>query len=344
MKPSILAQTLVQFIKNQESILILGQPGSGKTAITEQVATSLIWDDGKPYDFLTMHPVVSEPPDIGGYAFKIDDKRAGKLPVGDMYLLVTAERPTVVLIDDIGQASPVIQASLMQVLWARSVGEQHISDFVTFIGASNRKEDNAKVSGLIEPIKSRFSSIVTLNVHVPDWITWAINAGMPIPLIAYVGQFRPDVFDNWKPTNDLSNTASPRTMAAAGRIMLKMNIPIEAQEEVLSGAIGRNVAIDMIAFMKTFKKMPILDHIIMSPATADIPKDDPAVMYAVMAGLARKSTDKNFDAVVTYLDRVGKTHEEYTAVCVKAASDRDQSLKYHGAYTKWCATHSHLLS
>ena len=90
----------------------------------------------------------------------------------------------------------------MQLILARCINEHKLSPYVTFIAATNRREDKAAVSGLLEPVKSRFAAIVELEVSPDDWVIWALNNNMPTELIAFI-RFRPDLLDNFQPSKDI---------------------------------------------------------------------------------------------------------------------------------------------
>src|SRR5690606_27326440 len=92
-------------------------------------------------------------------------------------------------LDDLGQASPMVQAAYMQLLLARRIDGHVLPDCVTFVAASNRKQDRAGVSGLLEPVKSRFTCIMEIEPDLDSWIDWALGEGLPAELIAFL-QFR----------------------------------------------------------------------------------------------------------------------------------------------------------
>ena len=65
-------------------------------------------------------------------------------------------------LDDLGQAPMSVQAAAMQLILARRINGFKISDKVIFMAATNRREDKAGVTGILEPVKSRFAWIVEL--------------------------------------------------------------------------------------------------------------------------------------------------------------------------------------
>ncbi len=107
MTPKKLKEVLKDAIQNREQILIVGQPGIGKTDIVKAVC-----DDLKA-DLIISHPAVSDPTDYKGLPFKVsDDSHAEFLPFGETWKAIKAEKLTVWFIDDLGQASEAVQRPL----------------------------------------------------------------------------------------------------------------------------------------------------------------------------------------------------------------------------------------
>lgn len=185
MKPSELKETLITLINSRLPALVVGAPGIGKSDIVTHAAT----DAGN--DVIISHPVVSDPTDYKGLPHATHDGTTAEfLPYGELNHLIHAEKPTVFFLDDLGQAPPSVQAACMQLLLARRINGHMVSNHVTFLAATNRRQDRAAVTGILEPVKSRFATILNLEPDLNDWSKWAINAQMPPELIAFV-RYRP---------------------------------------------------------------------------------------------------------------------------------------------------------
>jgi MoxR-like ATPase len=169
MKPSELSALLQKTIHARLPILIKGAPGIGKTDIVKQACTRT---DTR---LIVSHPVVSDPVDYKGFPFVIDNE-AHFLPFGDLNQLITAKHPTVYFMDDLGQAPATVQAAAMQLILERRINGHRVSDLVTFLAATNRKTDRAGVTGILEPVKSRFAAIIELEPDMDDWVWWVIQS------------------------------------------------------------------------------------------------------------------------------------------------------------------------
>ena len=97
------------------------------------------------------------------------DTEATFIPFGELSRAINATRPTVWFFDDLGQASPAVQAACMQLVLARRINGHALPDCITFVACTNRRADRAGVSGILEPVKSRFVSIVNLEPDIDSW-------------------------------------------------------------------------------------------------------------------------------------------------------------------------------
>lgn len=327
MTPRELVDLLTFTVKNNFNTLITGQPGIGKTDIVKQVCKAL------GCNLIISHPVVSDPTDYKGLPFAAKDA-SGKtvadfLPFGDLRALMEATTPTVFFLDDLGQAPASVQAAVMQLLLAREINGHKISDQVRFIAATNRKQDKAGVSGLLEPVKSRFATIVELEVNTDDWVQWALNNNMPIELIAF-NRFRPDLLTSFVPNREIVNGVTPRTVAQLGR-MQAAGIPAGLEFEAFKGAAGEAYATEYTAFLELFRKMPNIDQVIMNPSGTDVPTE-PGILYGLIGALAHKMNDTNIDNIVTYLNRLP---QEMAVCCMKDAITRKKELTTTPGFIKW---------
>ncbi len=331
MVPQALEQLLEFAIKNTLPILIKGKPGIGKSDIVAQACSA------QGAKLIISHPVVSDPTDYKGLPFAGTDGSAHFMPFGELNELIKAEQPTVFFLDDLGQAPASVQAACMQLLLARRINGHVISDKVTFLAATNRKEDRAGVSGLLEPVKSRFASIVELEVSPDDWVKWALKNDMPVELISFI-RFKPALLSDFKPSKDIVNTPSPRSVAAIGR-MQNAGLSKDIEFEVYKGAAGEGFAAEYTAFLKMFRNLPNIDDIILNPGKAEVPKE-PSVLCAISGALANRMTEQNIAGINTYLKRLPA---EIAVVTMKDALTRKKELAQTKAFITWASDNANVV-
>jgi hypothetical protein len=329
--PSQLEASLQFSLEHRFNLLIVGAPGIGKTEIVNQACS----DAGM--QMIVSHPVVSDPTDYKGLPFVVNGDTADFLPFGDLRKLIEATEDTVFFLDDIGQAPPSVQAAAMQLLLARRINGHKVSEHVRFIAATNRRQDRAGVQGVLEPVKSRFASILHLETDPEDWIKWALSKDLPTELVAFI-RFRPDLLSDFKPTNDMVNSPSPRTVAFVGQMMQKQ-LPHELEYAMISGATGEGFAIEFKAFLDIYRNLPNPDLIILSPDEIDVP-EDPSTLYALSGALARKAGPQNFANIIKYTNRMPA---EFSVLTVKDAVNRNQGLTSTRPFIEWASQHSDVL-
>ncbi len=329
MKASNLVSILKTAIARQWAILIEGSPGIGKSDIVAQVA-----HDTKT-DLVISHPVTADPTDYKGLPGIVSGK-AEFLPYGDLRRLLDAQSPLLCFIDDLGQGSQATQAAQMQLVLAREINGQKISPHVTFFGATNRRADNAGVSGILSPLRSRFRSSVELTVDSADWCKWALGAKMPFELVAFIN-YRPLFLNTFDPKTAKEGKpfSCPRTLSFLGD-WVNQGI---TDAETLGGCVGEAVATEFLAFMGIYRAVAGLPaQIVANPLSAPIASEVDRA-FAISAAMSYHATPKNIDAIGQYFSRA-EMPAEFRTFFWKAATARKPELIETHAYTKWSVTHS----
>lgn len=317
LKPSQLRRLLAKTIPARRPVLISGAPGVGKTDIG-----ALACDEAGAA-LIVSHPVVNDPTDYKGMPWVVDG-RATFLPFGDLEQLLTATRPTVFMLDDLGQATPAVQAAAMQLILARRINGHAVSEHVTFLACTNRRQDRAGVSGILEPVKSRFITSVELVAHLPDWNTWAVPAGIAAEVRAFL-HFRPGFLSDFKPTGDMTNSPSPRTWRGVSDL-LALGLESDLEFPTIAGAIGEGAATEFVAFRRVWASMINPDVVLTAPDTAPIPTE-PSAMYALATALAARVAPASMGRYCRYLTRLQNAGKgEFAAVSIQSATARADVL------------------
>lgn len=324
------AEKILDFaLTHGANVLITGRPGVGKTDMVKAAAERL------GHDFIVSHPVVDQPIDYKGLPWASEGK-AGFAPYGMLKQMIDADRPTTVLLDDLGQAPPMVQAAAMQLILAREINGVPISEYVRFVAATNRRQDRAGVKGVLEPVKSRFQVIFNLEPAIDDWVAWALPHKIPPAVIAYA-RFRPETIQEWSPSAEIVNSPCPRTMAAAGKIYAA-SPPPEILLSLLSGAVGPDTGREMFAFIRSAENIPDPDAILMAPESASVP-EKADMKFAVAQALAGRVGESTFSAGIQYMNRM---EPEYGAMFVRDAIARDENLQKTRAFMQYTTDNQEL--
>jgi hypothetical protein len=339
MKPSQLLETLKIGIPKQRAFLLVSAPGVGKTDIGKQAAAAV------DYECQVFHPVVSDPTDFKGMPWiyvkdKSNAPTAEFIPFGDLRRLLETKKPTLAFLDDLGQAPPLVQAATMQLLLARRINSHAVPDHVTFLAATNRREDKATVSGILEPVKSRFVSILTLEVDVEDWILWAIRENISPVVRAFI-RARPNLLFDFKPSGDMVNSPLPRTAVHVAKLY-EDKYPPEVEYELYQGAAGEGFAVEFLAFAKIFRKLVSPKKVIQDPDGFQIPKE-PDVLYALCGAVANLSSEDNMKSIVRFAERLANLDEfednmaraEFAVLLIRDSCNHDGECRNTRDYIEW---------
>lgn len=330
MGPKAMIKALVTAFENRLQLLLVGAPGVGKTDLVMQAARKL------GYNVIIMHPVVSDPTDFKGLPCLVDGK-AVFLPFKELQDMIDAKTPTVVFLDDLGQASAAVQAAAMQLILGKRINGHSLSENIIFVGATNRREDMAAVQGILEPVKSRWHSIVGLDVDVEAWLEWAEGENINKYVRAFIAR-RPNLLHDFQPSPDMVNTPSPRTVVNASKLV-DADFDPSVRRTLLAGSVGQGWADDFLAFLSMCDRMVDPNLVIQAPKDVDIPTDHD-VLYVLCQALAERATDANFNNIMVFCNRLGE--REFQKLLVTLSTKKDESLKNTTGYITWAAANPEL--
>lgn len=330
MKTKDAAQLTAFAISNRLPIMLVGSPGIGKTSIIKQVAGSL------NSDLVIMHPVVSDPTDFKGLPFA-ENGKAHFLPFGELNKLIEASKPLICFLDDLGQAPASVQAACMQLILERRINGHKVSDNVTFCAATNRASDKAGVTGILEPVKSRFAFIAELDVNVDDWTAWAIAENLPFEVISFI-RFRPEHLTSWKPEREIKNQPCPRTIEFLARAYAS-GVPSSIEFDAFKAIVGEACAAEFTGFLKVCRSLPDPDQIFLNPKGAQVP-DEPSAMFAISGALHSRIKPGNFEAATTYVERLPA---EYQVVFMKDTATHKPELTKTKPFISWASKNSNII-
>ena len=162
-RPHQLSKILAKAIPKRLPVLVVGAPGIGKSSVVEQAC------EAAGYRLIVCFPALSDPTEFKGLPWaEAGATRATFLPYGQLAEAVFATVPTAFFLDDLGQATPAVQAASMSLILNREVNGVKIPDHVSFIGATNRRADRAGVSGLLEPCVSDMVIVTLCDLKAMD--------------------------------------------------------------------------------------------------------------------------------------------------------------------------------
>lgn len=326
MRPKEIIDSLECLIAAAQPAFIWGPPGVGKSQTVAAVTTKL----GR--ELRDVRAVQFDPVDLRGLPLVNGDGRT-HWSVPDF---LPHDGTGVLFLDELNAADRSVQAACYQLVLDRRLGDYVLPDGWTIVAAGNNESDRAVTNRMSTALASRFVHL-DYEVHLDDWCAWAVGADLPPELIAFI-RFRPNLLHAFEPKSQEKAFPCPRTWEFVARIMRAKPAPA-VEHELFKGTVGAGAAAELSGFLRIWRKLPSLDGILMNPQTASVP-DDPATLFAVAGGLARRASEKNFDRVMTYVNRIPK---EWQVYLVKDATRREPVLQNSEAFVKWASVNADVM-
>jgi hypothetical protein len=302
--------------------MIAGPPGVGKSSVVRQVAKAL------DYDLIDLRAVLLDPCDVRGLP-TIRDGEVKWCPPGFLPLKGKVSRPGIVFLDELPQAAPLVQSSLLQGVLDYRIGEAEIDPSWVWIAAGNRQEDRAGAHRIITPLLNRLLHL-DLEVSAEDWQEWAAAAGIRPEVRAFI-RFKPKLLFDFDPTTNPRAFPTPRSWSAVSDVLPV--VPKALLHRVIAGCVGDGPAAEFVAFLELYQSLPDVDSVLANPATATVPRE-PSVLCALVGALIeRVRADRSKAAgFVSYATRLP---EEFGMLALRDALAVDRTLVTHPAVGKW---------
>lgn len=303
MKTTKLINTIPSILTNGVTPFVVGSPGIGKSQIASEIANTLGWEH------LIMIPSMMSPTDVSGLPFKLNEGQADFLPYGFAYQILNADKPLLVVVDDLIQSTPLMQAALMQMIEARILGGKAIPDCVKFLVLSNGANHGAGGSKVIEPLKGR-TLIIHLEVDPKGWIQWGVSTKRIQKEVLFYIQTYPEALVDFQVCKDIANTPSPRNWERLSKV-LSMGL---IDTELFAGCVGEKEATRFAAFLKTINSLKgVIPQILKDPDTAPLFSDDADLdkVYSIGLALSHNATKDNLKAIYRYLCRMDGEAKEF---------------------------------
>lgn len=331
---------LAALMKGHKRVLLVGDPATAKTSMVHQASQSLGWD------CIVFRASLCERVDFSGTI--VPDLVAGVsrlLPLELIAALRKTTRPTVLFLDEIGQAPTEVQSAALSLF-----DKGALPPNVVIWAATNRV--NARgVTTIVEPLRSRFDSIYEMpspssteatstgtllcswaEIH-RSWMGWASSAGYPPEIIGFhalTATKVPSPLWAWKPSVDPAiRMPDFRTWESAASLWADGWRDLTTYSAVL----GKEVALLFVAFTALREGLPTLEEIWSSPEDASVPSGANS-QYFLAAMLSQSVTKKNAPAFLRYIARLDGPINTFAGV---TAFDREVNATPKVAIVSACA-------
>lgn len=301
----------------RKRVLDVGPPGIGKTFTRRQVCAELGWD------YIGICMPLQSPVKIGGYPRPPSDEGgdATHALFDGMARAFRATKPTHLHLDDLGMANGETLKAAVDVVQFGRIDNRLMPECVVVGASSNDVGHGADVQGLIEPLKSRFNTIIKLETNIDDVVVYGLGRGWPSDLLAYLRN-DPEALHDWKPSKSMTiDGACPRGWEyVAEWINDGFDDP-----EVIGGCVGKGRATAYLAFRGLINELPDVNAVLIDPEGSPVP-DNPSARFLVSMALAAKMDAGTFGQAMRYLNRLPQMFRAYAIRdAIKAESARGKA-------------------
>ena len=332
-----------------KTYIVRGPMGSGKSSIVLMAQEHF----GHAYNCVTVDCTQW---DVGDVQIPDVDKQRKVVEFLPNVLLVgDGTKPMFINFDEIGKASRAVQNALLPVLLEHRVGAVPLPAGSIVVGATNLGAEG--VGDMFPPhARNRVSFIEMRYPTVEEWVKWAVNHDVS-PAVIHWAEENPKIFHSFKecenpkdnpyifhPKEQRESFVTPRSLYLAS-IELRDDRRAAVDDwsatlAAVAGNIGVRAALDLVASVELYDKLPRWSEIERNPDNAPLPHDASATM--MVHRCVQKVTEDNIDAVLTYMQRMHKELQVMFATMVMRTR-RLPWLARNRAFNVWTAENHWLL-
>ena len=336
MKASDITTIINQLIIQRLPVFIWGAPGIGKSSIVKEIAQK------NGLEFIDLRLSLLDPTDLKGIPFFDEQSREGVWAKPSFLPKESDGSRGILFLDEINTAPPAVQASAYQLILDRRVGEYQLPEGWSIIAAGNRENDRGVIYRMPPPLANRFVHF-EMEVDFEDWKSWAYERGIDASIIAFLA-FDKEMLFTFDPASNEKSFATPRSWEYVDTI-IKSGIADTLILDSISGAVGREGAINYISFKRVMKQLPDLTLILSGDIESIEQSDDPKLMMALSIGLVnllRESKEKDhIDHILHFsLSLPG----EYAIMLVKDMQLNGIDVEGSNAWGEWVQKFAYLLT
>ena len=331
MRASELISSVSSLVERKVPTFLWGAPGVGKSSIVKQIAAV------KDIGFIDLRLALMDPTDLKGVPFYDKDSHTA-LWAPPAFL--PKEGEGILFLDELNSAPPSVQASAYQLILDRKVGEYELPEGWAIVAAGNREGDRGVTYRMPAPLANRFVHF-EMEVNVDEWRTWAYKSSLDERIISYIAYKSEHLF-TFDAKSDSKSFATPRSWEYVDNI-LKSQLDSSLLLQVIGGAVGKDVAVGFLGYVKVMNKLPDIESIL-ETSNGEY-SDEMDVLYALSIGLVSAVLKDNSEERVNNLLRYTLgLKSEFAVMIVQDLQRNGLKMEHSEAFKPWVEKFAYLLA
>lgn len=270
-----------------------------------------------------------------GVPFKSEDGTHSEwLPPAEFYAIRAGQGPSILILEELSDASMAMQNPLCRVILDRYAGQLKLSEQLFIIATGNRVEDKSGANRLSTKLGNRVRTL-EFESNVDDWMKWAYEHGINSLLTSFI-KFRPALLNSFDPKVAVNPT--PRSWEDVNRVPVELDATTFFEH--VKGAVGEAAATEYTSFIRMAKEMPDPNEVIKNPERAPIP-DKPNVLYAYLGAVECLVNKKNASKMIKYAMRLSP---EMQTILIVGCFIRCKDIIHAEGFIGWAKENSDLMA
>jgi hypothetical protein len=190
------------------------------------------------------------------------------------------------------------------------------------------------------PLANRFVHF-ELEVSVDDWREWAYRSGIDSRIIGYITYKNEHLF-TFDAKAQQKSFATPRSWEYVDKI-LKSHIEKELLLDVVGGAVGHEVAVAFVSFVKVMSRLPDIEKIFLGESYEYPQELD--VLYALSSGVvSRYLQNPSKDTLENILQYSLELKSEFAVLIVQDLQRNGVTMEHSKNFKIWVEKFAYLLA
>lgn len=338
------AATLIEACGRDETILIQGEPGIGKSAILKHLGETT----NMPTRYVDCTLL-----DLGDLQMPVPREDCVEFLPNKHFLAPMGEdgerQPVIIMLDELGKANRSTQDALLTLLHEHRIGSTYLPEGSIVFATTNLTSDGVG-DNLEAHARNRITTVKVRKPTQEEWMEWAVNNDIDPIVIAWTKEYahafqsysdltkeqadeNPYIFN---PTKRQTAFVSPRSLENVSHLVKRRHLlSSNALLAAMAGTVGESAARDMRAYFSVADSLPSWENICTEPSKAVVP-DNPIAGVVLALSACMKVNKSNIEAWMKYMQRLPREVQFLFVTNVLVSVNAAQVVSTSESFTNWC--------